>query len=242
MMQRLQKKLHPRKRRGSSSDSFRLLVATACFLAARQWLPSASALSNAPLSLQEELGCSPTLSVLFSAPAASSGTDAFYFDPFNFAADDNFARYREAELKHGRLAMLSVVVLSGRYYYDSSNGYYHDTSNGGGVLFSVPSFYKVLFEKDHWSVADWTKFTVFCGLLEVLVYVQINPTDMPGDYGWGYFGERNKGKHERSLVCELENGRLAMMTLLFYLGNDVWHQGIPFPDLMNKLLSAFQQS
>jgi hypothetical protein len=215
-----------------------------------------SALSNAPVSLQEELGCSPTLSVLSQGDgsrsrSSSSGGDAFYFDPLNLATDENFARYREAELKHGRLSMMSVVVLSARHYYDNNND--HTGGIGGGTstggLFQIPSIHRVLFEKDHWSVQDWIKFTVFCGLLESLVYVQINSTDLPGDYGWGYFGERNKGKHERSLVCELENGRLAMMTFLFYLGNDIFQkygvqqeQGLPFGDLINRLFSSLEAS
>merc|ERR1712227_659896 len=34
----------------------------------------------------------------------------FGFDPLNLGTDGNFLRYREAELKHGRLAMLAAVA------------------------------------------------------------------------------------------------------------------------------------
>jgi hypothetical protein len=55
------------------------------------------ALSAPPVPLQEELGCSPTLSFIFRRDAEKP----FYFDPLGLATDDNFARMREAELKHG---------------------------------------------------------------------------------------------------------------------------------------------
>jgi hypothetical protein len=40
---------------------------------------------------------------------------------------------------------------------------------------------------------------------------------MPGDYGLGWFGRRDKGKHERELVCELEHCRLAMLAFAVQL-------------------------
>ena len=43
--------------------------------------------------LEDELGLSPTLSFL-------SGRSDVFFDPLNLATDENFARLREAELKH----------------------------------------------------------------------------------------------------------------------------------------------
>jgi hypothetical protein len=55
------------------------------------------ALSASPIALQEELGCSPTLSFIFRR----NGEKPLYFDPLGLATDDNFARMREAELKHG---------------------------------------------------------------------------------------------------------------------------------------------
>eukprot|EP00977_Amphora_coffeiformis_P005010 scaffold1063_cov136-Amphora_coffeaeformis.AAC.2 len=40
---------------------------------------------------------------------------------------------------------------------------------------------------------------------------------MPGDYGTGYFGIRDKGWNEDSLISELENGRLAMIAFVSQL-------------------------
>jgi hypothetical protein len=33
--------------------------------------------------------------------------------------------------------------------------------------------------------------------LETQVFIQSDPQDMPGDYGLGYFGRRDKARHER---------------------------------------------
>ena len=35
-----------------------------------------------------------------------------FFDPLELADDDNFAIYREAELKHGRVAMLATLGMT----------------------------------------------------------------------------------------------------------------------------------
>ena len=40
---------------------------------------------------------------------------------------------------------------------------------------------------------------------------------MPGDYGIGYYGLRNKGLHEQELIIELEHGRLAMVSFVLYM-------------------------
>lgn len=154
-----------------------------------------------PVSIQEELGSSPTLSRLLQRDGG------VFFDPLGFATDDNFARYREAELKHGRVAMVAVVAACVQ------------TGVAGGRLSEPPSLYHLF--NDYWTISGFIKFVLVCGVLEVLLLVQIDPQDMPGDYGLGYFGVRDKGKHERSLVCELENGRLAMLVMLYYALTDL---------------------
>jgi hypothetical protein len=63
-----------------------------------------TAYSASPVQLSEELGCSPTLAQVF-------GKETVYFDPLGIATDTNFARLREAELKHGRVAMAAVLGL-----------------------------------------------------------------------------------------------------------------------------------
>ncbi|GFH61900.1 hypothetical protein CTEN210_18376 [Chaetoceros tenuissimus] len=139
-----------------------------------------------------------------------------YFDPFNFASDDNFAILREAELKHGRIAMLAVIgqiapdlfwkseIMEGVdpvYLSPSQDLYFQNVDSGLGALSSIPIF-------------GWLQIISFIGYLENRVFVQKIKNAMPGDYGTGYFGVRNKGENERSLRSELENGRLAMIAFL----------------------------
>jgi hypothetical protein len=187
------------------------------------------AFNSSPVSLQEELGCSPTLSKLL-LPQREESTN-FYFDPLGLATDENFSRYREAELKHGRVAMITfcwswVSTISSS---SSSSNSMSVIEGGGGDWGKL--LLNVLRQKElppildlchnNLSPTDSTKFIVICGILETLVLVQVNPQDMPGDYGLAYFGVRDKGRHEESLVSELENGRLAMLVMLYYVIHDI---------------------
>ena len=174
--------------------------------------------------LSDELGCSPTLSILLSnngkaSPVKNQSKSLYYFDPFNLATDSNFSRYREAEYKHGRVAMLAMseIILAPIIKQFSV---FTNLSNMNGELNS-----KTVQPPDHAIAAnllnlrldDILPVIVTCGLLEVFVFVQQDAKDMPGDYGVGYFGLRNKGLHEQQLVMELEHGRLAMIGFVIYM-------------------------
>lgn len=156
---------------------------------------------RAPIEISEEIGCSPTFQGKF-------------FDPLNLATEDNFAIYREAELKHGRIAMLAVLgnTLPDLYRDNivppvpflispSSLLWFQDVPCGIEALKVVPIF-------------GWLQIISFIGFLENRVFLQRSPQDMPGDYGTGYFGYRNKAYNERALRSELENGRLAMVAFV----------------------------
>lgn len=209
-----------------------------------------AAFPNAPVQLSEELGCSPTLSVLFGpstdsvAKNTSPKEDYYfgrnskvYFDPLGLATDENFARYREAELKHGRAAMIAFVASwVGTYSNSNAGGAAKEATSVSLSSFSslmdflhqTPPVIQLVSSMDS---SDLHKFVAVCGLLETIVLVQVSPQDMPGDYGLGFFGRRDKGANERSLVSELENGRLAMMVMLYYLVQEtlrthlVWLEG-----------------
>ena len=156
-----------------------------------------TAYSASPVQLSEELGCSPTLAQVF-------GKETVYFDPLGIATDTNFARLREAELKHGRVSMVAMM------------GLYAPNIRDQGLLEAWKST-KLLSSIQEVSVGQYVQILLACGILETLILVQRNPQDLPGDYGTGYFGVRNKGGNERSLVSELENGRLAMLSILILL-------------------------
>lgn len=169
-------------------------------------LAVAIAFNSSPVTLAEELGCSPTLSILLNRRHEQQPSTVF-FDPLGLATDENFSRYREAELKHGRVAMISVIATLISW-----------DDRGLILQGKLPPILELL--QQH-KPADWGKWILVCGILETLILVQIDPQDMPGDYGLGYFGVRNKGQNERSLESELENGRLAMIVMLGYVLYDV---------------------
>mmetsp|Transcript_20947 Transcript_20947/g.32237 ORF Transcript_20947/g.32237 Transcript_20947/m.32237 type:complete len:227 (+) Transcript_20947:163-843(+) len=150
--------------------------------------------------IEDELGLSPTLSFL-------SGRSDVFFDPLNFATDENFAKLREAELKHGRVAMMATLgMVLPNVLIDAANQNFEFVS-----IQQIPSGVAAI--KSLWST-EGTQILLTCGFIEIFVLRQRDPKDMPGDYGVGYFGMRDKALHERSLICELENGRLAMVAFV----------------------------
>lgn len=137
--------------------------------------------------LEDELGSSPTLEIIL-------GRSSVYFDPFNLATDENFSRFREAELKHGRVAMLATLgMVLPNVIIDASN--HIDVISLQNIPSGVAAC-KAL------SQHDWISVLLVCGFLEVFVFRQKDPRDMPGDYQTGYFGLRNKGLHERYVIPE----------------------------------------
>ena len=176
--------------------------------------------------LSEELGCSPTLSLLLSnnqktSTVTKTSNALYYFDPFQLGTDTNFSRYREAEHKHGRIAMLAMTeiilipIVKRFLHLPTFWG-----SNGEAIKSTI-----LLPPPDHAIVANLLNlkfYDVFpvlitCGFLEIFIFVQQDVKDMPGDYGIGYFGLRNKGLHEQQLLMELEHGRLAMVSFVVYV-------------------------
>ena len=150
-----------------------------------------------PPPLSEELGKSPTLSILLNR-------DSFYFDPLGIATDVNFSRLREAELKHGRIAMLAITETIAVPILKKVKFDWVPSDLPNGFIQSAKSL----------TTIDCLKVILTCGILETLVFTQKDLKDMPGDYQTGYFGVRDKGLHERELTAELENGRLAMLAIL----------------------------
>ena len=185
-----------------------------------------------PPKLSEELGCSPTLSLLFQndngprnrrrrdslSLSDATSTNLFYFDPVGFARDDNFARLREAELKHGRICMLATLEIILVPLLKRS------TLAQDWVPGLRECSESILFDNSV-SLLEILKVVAACGLLEIFVFWQKDPKDMPGDYGVGYFGLRDYGMHEDELVMELEHGRLAMLGFVGSLASDVVTKG-----------------
>jgi hypothetical protein len=162
-----------------------------------------------PPLLSEELGCSPTLSLLLGRP------EGFYFDPLGFATDANFARLREAELKHGRVAMLAnfqiIALPLLKILEDGIAGVRDNYFPGASILQNLGALDPI----------NYLRLLVTCGFLESFIFIQRDPKDLPGDYGTGFFGVRDKGTNERALISELENGRLAMIAITSLLTSEL---------------------
>mmetsp|Transcript_16650 Transcript_16650/g.34760 ORF Transcript_16650/g.34760 Transcript_16650/m.34760 type:complete len:277 (+) Transcript_16650:68-898(+) len=131
----------------------------------------------------------------------------YEFDPVGFSKYTELVPFfREAELKHGRIAMLAWVGLAvpdfvripgERYSFEacpvSIDG--HDKLNGAvGVNFQV------LF---------WIALLEFCCAKKVFEW---NSLECAGDYGFGltFFPKDEEGQR-RMRLAELKNGRLAMV-------------------------------
>lgn len=133
-----------------------------------------------------------------------------FFDPLDLADDDNFAIYRESELKHGRVAMLATLGMSlpdffkdnlvpeNLYLSKSLELRFQDVPCGLQALRVVPR-------------EGWLQILLAVGFIDTFVLVQKDITAMPGDYDVGYFGLVDKARHENELEAEIEIGRLAMI-------------------------------
>jgi len=196
-------------------------------------------------SLFLRLGKSPFFQPLSEEIGTSPAFNHIFFDPLSLSTESNFATFREAELKHGRVAMLAVVgnslpelLLPSRVAALSSSSLSSSSifppvpndvaimtvppppplsSEANNIMLSPSNnlaFDDVPFGIHALSVVPivgWVQILMFVAVLEMFLFVQRDDRDMPGDYGTGYFGLRDKGRHERSLSSELENGRLAML-------------------------------
>lgn len=155
-----------------------------------------------------------------ASQALGAQAPAGYWDPIGIAdgiSEEQFNRYREVEQKHGRIAMIAVVG----YCVPGYIGTFGDVKLGGDVKFSdVPNGVQALFK------------VPALGLLQILLLIGILETQFPnvqGDYGTGYFGQSlEEPVKSKKLAIELSNGRLAMLSIMGLLAQDVVSQGAPF--------------
>jgi len=163
--------------------------------------------------LSEELGYSPTLSLLFGKH--------FTLIHYNWelGTDETFPRFREAELKHGRIYMaanLGVIVpptIESIMQVDmDENDIVSSTATTTTETVHLPNA-SILNNLSSVTPFQFLNMVVTCAFLEFFIFFQRDEKDMPGDYGTGCFGVRDKCLQRRSLVSELENGRLAMLAI-----------------------------
>jgi len=132
-----------------------------------------------------------------------------YWDPFGMMAfqdEEKFRRNRELELKHGRICMVATIGMVAPDLFGRFDGY---LSPSTGLKFSdipctIDAIYKVPIE-------GWLQIFALAGALEA------KNLFFPTDYGYppflGQIGKLSKEEKEKKLLAEINNGRLAMMSM-----------------------------
>jgi hypothetical protein len=136
------------------------------------------------------------------------------FDPFNFAGDDAAQLYtrREAEVKHGRIAMLAAVGWPLSELLDKPVAHMFHLPAVLGHGDKVPSLLNGGLETI--SPVYWATVLAVAGGLEAWSMSK-DASPLAGDYGFDPFGlyPEDAAGQERMQLAEIKNGRLAMMAI-----------------------------
>ena len=132
------------------------------------------------------------------------------FDPLNLVRTEaDFQRFRYAEVRHGRVAMLAVLG-----HVTAATGARWPGQLDGGRAFSEikGSGYAAL---EQCGFATWAIIVFSVALLEIRVMKEVVPGEFPGDLrnglfkeGWDAYDEKTK---KEKINKELSNGRAAMV-------------------------------
>ena len=140
------------------------------------------------------------------------------FDPLNCATDiKTLKKYREAEIKHGRLAMLASVGLPSELFHSNLS----KLTQSANLLSNnnkVPSILNGGLEKI--NPVFFMSIIVFTTTIESVALNNNYKSDrMPGDLGFDplklYINKDPITKRDLELK-ELNNGRLAMLAITYY--------------------------
>mmetsp|Transcript_26488 Transcript_26488/g.89131 ORF Transcript_26488/g.89131 Transcript_26488/m.89131 type:complete len:192 (+) Transcript_26488:957-1532(+) len=128
-----------------------------------------------------------------------------YFDPLQFSkdkSDETISKYREHELKHGRVAMLSMAGIFVEPWFHPLATSCHITS----VTNPIQAGIELPF-------AGKAQILGYCAVVELLAnYVKKAPGYKAGDLlGASYYTDENNPLWISYQEKELNNGRLAMM-------------------------------
>lgn len=126
-----------------------------------------------------------------------------------------YKQRKEAEIKHGRVAMLAVFGYISQSLFripgaiDLDGTTFDSIPNGVAAIGVVPSL-------------GWLQIVASIGYWELVVLEDSKNPETPGDYGWKYFGTKLQGEEKVStLTKEIQNGRLAMLGIMALITHDI---------------------
>ena len=156
-----------------------------------------------------------------SRPAALTGTLAgdVGFDPLGFAkSEDDLMNYREAEVKHARLAMLAAAGWPLSEVFDKKIAAVMNMPALVDSSDRAPSFLNGGLGKV--SPVYWVGVLAVAGAVE---FVGMNkakndPNYFPGSLGFDPLGAypKNEADQKNMQLAEIKNGRLAMIAILAF--------------------------
>ncbi|CAE7635768.1 unnamed protein product [Symbiodinium sp. CCMP2456] len=143
--------------------------------------------------------------------AAVSKAPVGFWDPAGFTKDgnaENFARRRQTELKHGRIAMLATMgYITPEFskwpgYLSPTLGIkFADVPNGLAAISKVP-------------ISGWTQILLWGAYCETSQDQSPGTPGAAGDFGWKVLTSDDAETKTKKLAAELANGRLAMMAII----------------------------
>merc|ERR1711939_987156 len=172
----------------------------------------------------------PVLKDFLADHGADLSIDDIAWDPLNLATEANLADYREAELKHGRLAMLAVA---GYFASEAWEPIFAKIVGAKDELIETagraPSLLNGGLEE---SQIPWFLLTVGIGASFAEIFSQqlkqANPAMYePGNMGFDPLGlfPTDKAEQDQYKLAELKHGRLAMIATSFLKESPVvWNE------------------
>jgi len=231
----------------SLSLAFALLTASSSAFAPTQITLQRSALHMAEPTDIEETAFEPTISVtasgeaalstnskslpFLSRPSALDGTLAgdVGFDPLGFAkSESDLMNYREAEVKHARLAMLAAAGWPLSELFDKKIAAVMGMNPVLDGDDRVPSLLNGGLGKI--SPAYWVGCIGLAAMIEILGTLRMKGDTanyIPGDFGLRLGYPSSEEGKQRMQLAEIKNGRLAMIAIFgFAVQEFVSGQGV----------------